>query len=116
MSKTEETERTNSRAAEMARLREELVKNIREDRGRLSEYVDRLLDAATGEDADPFALTGIAEYMAKLSDSLTKNNALLLSALAATAKEARISKEEREADEVYDDDGPFVHEAQGGSN
>ena len=111
------TEERKSRAEEMAKLREELVKNIREDRGRLSDYVDRLLEMATKEDADPFALTGVAEYMAKLSDSLTKNNALLLSAMTATAKEARISKEEREADEVYDDTGPFVREeARGGSN
>lgn len=82
-------------SGEIETLKAQLISNLKKDRDNLSNYVTVLLEKTTDAE-DPYAFIAAAEPLAKLSDSLTKQNSLLLAALNSVIK--------REKGEAPDDD------------
>lgn len=80
-------------------LLEELREDISTDRERLSGVLDKLIKAA-GEDPD--RIVAVAETVAKIGDSLTKQNHLRVDALKALAKRNLRPEQDDDADPFSD--------------
>lgn len=81
----------------------EIVRNARSDRGRLEKICDSITSAAEGTTDDSLAGLGLAENMAQVTDSLTRNNAQLVEVAKILSKAQAPSKEafdERMYDEI----------------
>lgn len=85
-------------------LLEELRTDISHDRDRLSGVLDKLIRAA-GEDPDRIIV--VAETVAKIGDSLTKQNHLRVDALKALAKRNLRPDDDDDLDPFSDIGGPF---------
>jgi hypothetical protein len=84
-------------------LADELLKNIDEDRERLSKFFDLLLSV----DADTHM---IAEQVAKLAEALTRQNSLRIEAIKAKLK-SRGDDSAMDDEETFDGIGsPFARE------
>lgn len=86
---------------QLADLVRDLIQNVGEDRDRLSKFLDELLSEYEGQSA------GIAEYVSKIADSLTKQVAVKAGVIKALAKNLDV---EADGDEDYSSDiGPAFH-------
>ena len=96
--------------SELARIVRELTDDVNADRDRLTEFVDGLISDYQGERA-----AGIAEYVAKLSEALTRQNQVKVAALKALVKAA--SSEDDDDDDFSHEIGPaFESDVDEGSN
>lgn len=86
-------------------LLEELREDISSDRRRLSGVLDKLIKAC---EADPTLSIAVAETVAKLGDSLTKQNHLRVDAIKALARRNNRPRDEDENADPFDEIGiPF---------
>jgi hypothetical protein len=84
---------------------DELIKNVGEDRERLTSFLDDLISNYSGETA-----VGIAEYVAKLADALTRQNQVKVGLIKALVKKPA-DAEKTEIDELHEEIGlPFNDE------
>ena len=96
MGKKEETEK-------LCELADELIADESFDRERLSRFFDRLLDAAATVEES----VGIAEYVAKISDAMTKQNTTRLNTIKALKKSVA-AEDDSDDVEAFDEIGrPF---------
>lgn len=83
---------------------DELLEDIQNDRTRLSDFFDRVLQI---EDT-----TIVAEAVARIADSLTKQNTLRINALKTLIKKRNVTDDDE--DGVFDEIGrPFSAEEEG---
>lgn len=86
---------------DLGKLVDDFIADSADDRTRLSEFFDRLL--ATDHDA-----AGIAEYVAKLADALTKQQVLKVHAMKVLQKEmiaAQATDESEDLDDISNEIG-----------
>lgn len=80
-----------------------LIKDVGEDRGLLLDFLKNLIESYQGEQA-----VGVAEYVAKLADALTRQNQVRVATIKALAKSQPIDDEQGELDELQKQIGlPF---------
>lgn len=98
---------------DLEQLVEDLTKDVNEDRDVL---VNFLKDMISNYDKDQYV--GIAEYVAKLADALTRQNQVRVSTLKTIAKGASVDESKPDMDEIHEQVGlPFEDEEfDGGSN
>ncbi len=81
---------------------DELIKNVGEDRDRLTNFLDQLISNYNGDQA-----VGIAEYVAKLADALTRQNQVKVGLIKALVKKP-VDGEESEIEDLHKEIGlPF---------
>lgn len=93
---------------------DELIKEVGDDREMLVTFLEGLISEYSGDKA-----VGIAEYVAKLADALTRQHQVKAAVVKALAKsDVSAEDDEVELDELHDKIGlPFkVEEADDGSN
>lgn len=94
----------------LADLVEELLENVEDDRSRLSDFLDRLIE--TGE--SPVL---IAEYVAKIAAELTRQNHVKVATVKALGKNIVSNGSDEEDDDIANAIGrPFEDEIEEGSN
>jgi hypothetical protein len=99
-------------AADLAKLVEDLIEGVGEDRARLTDFLDDLLQTFKGEQS-----VGIAEYVAKLMDAATRQHQVKVSMIKTLTKNSPADDEKNEMDELRDSVGlPFEADADEGSN
>lgn len=91
---------------ELARLVDELVKDVDVDRERLIEFTDRLIDRYSGDGQE----AGIAEYVAKLTDAMTRQHQVKASVVKALVKEILKGEGEEEDEDFSSEIGPAFHQ------
>lgn len=89
-----------------------LIKEVGDDRDRLVKFLESLIKEYEGEKA-----VGIAEYVAKLADALTRQHQVKASVVKALAK-SNPSDDDNDLDELHDKIGlPFkAEEVDDGTN
>lgn len=86
----------------LAKKVESLLKDVGDDRDTLREFLQELISNYTGEQA-----VGIAEYVAKIADSLTRQNQVKAAALKTLLKEEPDDSDD-ELDQLHETIGkPF---------
>lgn len=99
--------------AELANAVEDLLADIGEDRARLNGFLDKLLH----EYEDSENIAGIAEYVAKLVDSGTKQLQVRAVLVKTLVKRVDGTDDTSEEDELADAIGmPFTEETEDGAN
>lgn len=92
-------------------IAQQLIEDLDSDRERLSKFFDKLLIAAEG---DPHVL---AEPVARIADSLTKQSALRVATLKIKTKAAAETNDNKDADTYQNIGRPFADEEEdGGQN
>lgn len=95
---------------EVGSLVDKLISDVADDRERLTKFMDGLIDEYDGEKA-----VGIAEYVAKLSDALTKQHQV--KALAVKSLMKSLPEDDDGFDDINKEIGmPFKLEESDGSN
>lgn len=94
----------------LADLVEELISDVGEDRGRLTNFLDKLLS----EHADQPA--GIAEYVAKLAAELTRQNQVKVATIKALGKNIAAGDDDDDSDIVDEIGRPFLEDIDEGQN
>lgn len=92
---------------------DELISEVGEDRDRLVKFLDGLITEYDGDKA-----VGIAEYVAKLADALTRQHQVKTAVVKALAKQAPEDDGDDELDEIHKEIGlPFkAEDADDGAN
>ncbi len=90
-----------------------LIKEVGDDRDRLVEFLESLINEYKGEKA-----VGIAEYVAKLADALTRQHQVKAAVVKALVKTGPVEDGETELDELHSEIGlPFkVEDVDDGAN
>lgn len=91
----------------------DLIANVGDDREMLVQFTKNLIQTYTGEQA-----VGIAEYVAKLMDALTRQNQVVAGTVKTLAKNKPVEDEdEREMADLHKEIGlPFEDDDLEGSN
>lgn len=96
--------------SELMKLVEELVDDVNVDRERIVEFTDQLIREYDGQSA------GIAEYVAKLTEAMTRQHHVKVATIKAVAKRLETETEDDE-DDYSSEIGPaFEHDVDEGSN
>ena len=91
----------------------DLIADVGADRDRLVSFLDSLISQYNGDQS-----VGIAEYVAKLADALTRQHAIKAGTIKALlSKKIGTDEEQMDLDELSDEIGkPFEIEESDGSN
>ena len=87
-------------------LFDEILKNVRNDREKLTKVRDNIIDGMTTTELaiEPLAMLGIAENIAKISDVLTKQNAQLVELTKVSVKSDNPEEDSlSEKDDIFDE-------------
>lgn len=87
-------------------LFQEILKNVRNDREKLTKVRDNIISGMNGIELqiEPLAMLGIAEAVGKLSDVLTKQNAQLVELTKVSVKEDAPEEDaDADRDSLYDE-------------
>ncbi len=79
----------------------QLISRIEEDRERISEFLNKLLNALDQAE-DPFSFIGSADSVAKISDALTRQGQLTVEAMKVLVRKSPVK---RDPDEVFKEIG-----------
>ena len=92
---------------------DKMIDEVGDDRNRLVKFLDGLIDDYDGEKA-----VGIAEYVAKLADALTRQHQVKTAVINAISKSTPGEDDESDLDDIQDKIGlPFQQkEVDDGSN
>jgi hypothetical protein len=91
---------------------DQIISEVGDDREMLVKFLEGLITEYDGEKA-----VGIAEYVAKLADALTRQHQVKANVVKALAKAAPEDDEDGELDELHKEIGlPFKPEADDGAN
>jgi hypothetical protein len=97
---------------DLGKVVDDLIKDVGEDRDRLVEFLESLISNYGGEQS-----VGIAEYVAKLADALTRQNQIRVATIKALAKATPKDDSEEEMEEIHKEIGlPFEDEVDEGTN
>lgn len=97
---------------DLGKVVDDLIKDVGEDRDRLVEFLENLISNYSGEQS-----VGIAEYVAKLADALTRQNQVRVATIKALAKTPPKDDSEEEMEEIHKEIGlPFEDEIDEGAN
>ena len=89
----------------------DLISNVGEDRDRLVSFLEDLISSYSGDKS-----VGIAEYVAKLADALTRQNQVKVATLKALSKSQSSTKND-DSNSIYDEIGlPFSDSEVDGGN
>lgn len=103
--------KTKKDETELSKTVDKLIKDVGEDRDVLVKFLKDLISEYDGEKA-----VGIAEYVAKLADALTRQNQVRVATIKAAAKQAPEEIDD-DLDEIADGIGmPFKVEDQSTGN
>lgn len=93
---------------DLGQVVDKLISEVGDDRTRLVEFLDKLISAY---DDDEGKSVGIAEYVAKLADALTKQHQVKASMLKIISKSQPEGDDEMDLDGLQDEIGlPFKPE------
>lgn len=93
---------------ELGPIVDKLISEVGDDRERLVNFLDKLIQNYDGESA-----VGIAEYVAKLADALTRQHQVKTSVVKALAKQGVKDDDSDDLDGITDKIGlPFKNEAE----
>jgi hypothetical protein len=95
---------------DLGELVDELVSEVGADRDRLTKFLDNLITQYDGDQA-----VGIAEYVAKLVDALTRQHQVKASAIKVLAKEAPKDDDQGLDDIAHEIGMPFEELDDGGN-
>lgn len=97
---------------ELTRLVQELVDDVNVDRERLVQFTDELIAEYGGDRA-----AGIAEYVSKLTDAMTRQHQVKVATIKAVAKQLDVEAEDDEDEDYSHEIGPaFDGDRDEGSN
>lgn len=81
---------------ELSRLVQDLVDDVNVDRERLVQFTDELINEYSGDRA-----AGIAEYVGKLTDAMTRQHQVKVATIKALAKELSTEPNDEDDDEDF---------------
>lgn len=107
-----EKKKKTSAQNDLEKVVNDLVKDVGDDRDRLVEFLENLISSYTGEQS-----VGIAEYVAKLADALTRQNQVRVATIKTLVKNQPADDDTSEIDEIHKEIGlPFEDEVDEGAN